>query len=1168
MKIQKRYGFRGKVLLAVTFGATLLTQSSGLMADHSRNPLLGSLVSSKTASEHRMIIRYKTTSTPSAIKPLQSATQLGVSIKPPSIISHIEVKKFSSAKQMAAASKVLASDPNVEYVEPDIKIRLLDSRQPGESSSVKLSKNLSAKLNPFQMALFNRKRQEMSVVMPARPPLLVTDNPAQTGDLPNDTFFSQQWSLHNIGQLDIFGLTHLADADINAPEAWKHTVGSDSVVVAVIDTGIDYTHEDLTDNAWRNPNEIPNNSVDDDGNGYIDDYYGIDPSEQDTDPLDLSGHGTHVSGIIAANSNNNIGIAGVNWHTKVLACKIFGDNPHLEAWLSDVIECMDYLYDLKMNHGINIVATNNSWGWNEVNVYSTALEEAIKRHQEADILFIASAGNSYSNVNFGPEYPGNYTQANIITVASSDDYDNLNYFSNFGNRSIDVSAPGYFILSTIEGYTPLDNPYQDIFYDNMESNVDFWSPEEFWRIEDLWFAFSGNKVWYHDGLVLPWEPQPPPGANFNTKLTSSVLDLSPTKGKRTWLSFYAAGWDRIHIEVSGDGGQNWSSIGRIEFVGKRFLEWDYLSFPIPENVRTNTFMFRFRADDLFGMPGFGGVSDMYIDNISIGTSNLVDQLTVFYDDLEQDNSDWQAEGLWEVSSSDAVSGKNAYELVAGSKPNTSFNANLVSPSVDLSAYQGQSASLVFFVKLALMYDANERLYVEGSADNGAKWSIIGSITGVKEGWQQYSYHIAEALKSKTFRLRFRTDSGLVDEILPYPHGSYIKIDDIGIGLNLPVTQSNHYAYLSGTSMSAPHVTGLAALLKAQNPKRNWKDIRNLILNGGNILPGFENTVTGRRIRAADTQGLGSLTCDNQTTSKRLWPKDERFFVKQNGQVNLAFMSIDCSDPGEDVKVIIEETQQVIQLKDEGLNFDEAKEDGIFSAEVVRDWVTPVTLSFPDGDQLPVFPALAYQQPVETPYLWREISDIGTKANVYHDDLDIVSVGFPLKLFGVDALYETVAVSPNGFIQPVTQEQAQNISNNGYGGFYYKYENVPLPLRDEEFPVIAAFWDHMDTTTDFPDTGVYTAVLGDAPNREFVVQWQNIRPVYSDYNEAMTFQMVLKEGSNDIIFNYKDVDGGVYSEANFGESATIGLQLTMDIFTHFSTNQVILKNNYSLLWQVE
>ncbi|WP_213999979.1 S8 family serine peptidase [Arsukibacterium sp.] len=252
------------------------------------------------------------------------------------------------------------------------------------------------------------------------------DYPLHKQQIPNDPQFSQQWHLSQL-------------QGINAPQFWQQTTGDPQLVVAVIDTGVSYQHPDLQANLWRNPQESAN-GLDDDGNGYVDDIFGIDSANNTSDPLDEDGHGTQISGIIGAATNNGLGVAGVNWQLQVLNCKFLDETG--SGFVSDAIACLDYVTDLKQNSGVNIIASNNSWGGPG---QSQALYEAIKRQQDAGILFIASAGNSG---NQSPLYPAAYDLANIISVAAHDQQQTKASFSNYGRDWVDVTAPGVAILTT------------------------------------------------------------------------------------------------------------------------------------------------------------------------------------------------------------------------------------------------------------------------------------------------------------------------------------------------------------------------------------------------------------------------------------------------------------------------------------------------------------------------------------------------------------------------------------------------------------------------------------------------------------------------------------------------------------------------------------------------
>jgi hypothetical protein len=252
--------------------------------------------------------------------------------------------------------------------------------------------------------------------------------------IPNDPRFGELWGMNNTGQLN-----GTADADIDAPEAWAASTGSSNVIVAVIDTGVDYTHPDLLANMWTNPGEIPGNAIDDDGNGIIDDVYGINASFGTVtgDPMDDDSHGTHCAGTIGAAGNNNEGVVGVNWKVKIMALKFIGP---FGGSTADAITCIDYAVEK------GALLSNNSWGGGG---FSQALYDTIARARDKGHLFIAAAGNDSSDNDVVPSYPSNYDLDNIIAVAATDNKDELAWFSNWGLTTVDLAAPGQDILSTI-----------------------------------------------------------------------------------------------------------------------------------------------------------------------------------------------------------------------------------------------------------------------------------------------------------------------------------------------------------------------------------------------------------------------------------------------------------------------------------------------------------------------------------------------------------------------------------------------------------------------------------------------------------------------------------------------------------------------------------------------
>lgn len=260
---------------------------------------------------------------------------------------------------------------------------------------------------------------------------------------PDDPKFTDLWGLHNTGQT---GGT--ADADIDAPEAWGVRTGSGNVVIGVIDTGVDYTHIDLATNMWVNPGEVPGDNLDNDGNGFADDVYGWDFINNDSDPFDDHAHGTHVSGTIAGVGDNDTGVVGVNWNAKIMALKFLGASGG--GNIADAVAAQNYATMMKRDHGVNVVATSNSWGGGG---FSQAMFDAIEASRDENMLFIAAAGNSSRNNDVIPHYPSNYNLDNVISVAATTHTDARASFSNFGASSVHLGAPGESILSTTPGNT-------------------------------------------------------------------------------------------------------------------------------------------------------------------------------------------------------------------------------------------------------------------------------------------------------------------------------------------------------------------------------------------------------------------------------------------------------------------------------------------------------------------------------------------------------------------------------------------------------------------------------------------------------------------------------------------------------------------------------------------
>jgi len=431
--------------------------------------------------------------------------------------------------------------------------------------------------------------------------------------IPNDHSFDQLWGLNNTGQT-VNGISGTLDADIDAPETWDISTGSADVVVAVVDTGVDYTHQDLAGNMWVNP--APDTFSDSVSHLYTDDTYGINAFAGTGDPMDDNGHGTHISGTVGAVGNNGLGITGVNWTAGIMACKFLdADGYGTDA---DAITCIEYAVDRKTNHGVNVVAINASWGGGG-GANNDPLYEVISAAGNAGIIFVAAAGNSASNNDTTPFYPASYNLPNIISVAATNQNDNLASFSNYGPKSVDLGAPGANILSTLPGGGYIPPAIGDLFFDDMESGGGNWTTG---GISNNSWAITAEKS-YSPDYAWSDSPGPPPNKNYLDDTNSYLevknnIDLSETAGQDIRLGFRAFvaledGYDLLFVELSKDGGATWGAISSL--TGQNPV-WHVYAYYIPSAYRTAQFRFRFHlsTDDTNRYDG------VYIDDVGVGVS--------------------------------------------------------------------------------------------------------------------------------------------------------------------------------------------------------------------------------------------------------------------------------------------------------------------------------------------------------------------------------------------------------------------------------------------------------------------------------------------------------------------------------------------------------------------
>ncbi len=429
--------------------------------------------------------------------------------------------------------------------------------------------------------------------------------------IPNDPSFNNLWGLNN---------NNLSNADIDAPEAWDIATGSPSVVVGIIDSGIDYAHEDLVDNIWHNLGEDADgdgtvlewdgstwifdpgdeNGIDDDGNGYVDDFVGWDFANNDNDPFDGNSHGTHVAGTVGASGNNNIGITGVTWDVQLAALKFLSD--HGSGSTANGLAALNYAVAMGMP------ISNNSWGGGS---YSSALYQGLQNADANGHLFIASAGNKNANNDIIPQYPCSYDNDNIISVISTTSSNNRSSFSSYGPTRSDLGAPGSSIYSCVpfNGYgskngTSMAAPHVAgacaLLWGNNPDKTHDEIKEAILNSVEIIPALDGLCV--SDGLLNLYNAMtyfPNSGCRYNDSL--ALVDLyNATGGNTTWqynwnLNQNMNTW--YGITLNGQGcvtqinlpsaqlsGSLPSSLGNLSYLSKLDLSNNQLTGSIPATL--------------------------------------------------------------------------------------------------------------------------------------------------------------------------------------------------------------------------------------------------------------------------------------------------------------------------------------------------------------------------------------------------------------------------------------------------------------------------------------------------------------------------------------------------------------------------------------------------------
>ena len=611
---------------------------------------------------------------------------------------------------------------------------------------------------------------------------------------PDDTSYGELWGLNNTGQS---GGT--PDADIDAPEAWHaFTTGSSSVIVGVIDTGVNYNHPDLVNNIWTNQIELNGTAgADDDNNGYIDDIHGYNAYGNNGNPMDDNGHGSHTAGTIGAEGNNSLGVVGVNWDVSIAACKFL--NSIGQGSTADAIQCFDYFNQLRAD-GHNVVVTNNSWGGGG---FSQALMDAMAGDPAKRILHAAAAGNGdpfFGNPidnDLTPHYPSSYNLDNIIAVAATDRDDDYASFSNYGKFSVDLAAPGVSILSTVlsSGYstyngTSMATPhvagaaallwakYPNLTATNVKALI-------LTGVDGLGGGdktFTNGRLNVYDAINAMEVDPNPPGEVIDLDVSGSGMSsliLSWNASGDDGMTGTASSYD-IRYSATPINIDNWASASPATGEPSPLPPNSPQSFTICGLDSDTTYHAGLRVPD-----NVGNESD-----ISVGSAAtwVVTVPTELHDDAENCQAEWTADGLWHKSNHQSNSPNRSWYYGIEGAWNYSTgarNSGTLTTAVDLTGATGGDLTFSYWREVeywsAGTYDET---LVEVSYDgDGGPWTPV---------WQMDSGDLSEAtwkqasvpLNPGMVNIRFSFDT--MDGQFNTSEGWYV--DDVHVIADVPGTE--------------------------------------------------------------------------------------------------------------------------------------------------------------------------------------------------------------------------------------------------------------------------------------------------------------------------------------------------------------------------------------------
>ncbi|MFN5067050.1 MAG: S8 family serine peptidase, partial [Aphanizomenon sp.] len=623
--------------------------------------------------------------------------------------------------------------------------------------------------------------------------------------IPNDPSFGQLWGLNNTGQS---GGT--PDADIDAPEAWDIQKGNPNLVIGVIDTGVDYNHTDLVGNIWTNAGEIAGDGIDNDNNGYIDDIRGWDFAYNDNNPMDVQGHGTHVSGTIAGKGNNGVGVTGVAWNAKIMPLKFLNDSG--SGSTSNAILAINYA----TAKGVKL--TNNSWGGGG---YSQALYDAINAAGQQGALFIAAAGNSSQNTDINPAYPASYNLANIISVASTTNTDGLSSFSNYGLTSVDLGAPGSGIYSTLP-----NNSYGTYSGTSMASPHVAGAAALVWSQNPTWTAQQVKNTLMNTGdSIAALAGKTVSGKRLNVfnalaaaNLPSVTVSVSPATVQEDGATNLVYTFTRTNLNLSSPLTVNFgaSGIANAAPVGSDPADYSVITNgSVTFNPTTKLGTVTFAANATTATVVVDPIADTVQENnesviltVNSGTGyiggspntatgTIISEegfTTYFWDDFANNSKGWTLGTEWQIGAATTSTGQNygnpdpgtdntptadngVAGVVIGGNASTALHGfyYLTSPVINTS-----TANQLFF-EFARWLNSDYTPYMQNTVDifNGSSWVNLWSSGASPEvqdnAWTPQQFDIS-AYKSASTQIRFGFNVGSSDV---YTVSSW-NLDDVKI----------------------------------------------------------------------------------------------------------------------------------------------------------------------------------------------------------------------------------------------------------------------------------------------------------------------------------------------------------------------------------------------------